>query len=392
MTGASPSPRPDAGFDILLVYAFSRVHAYYLNVVRALSPRLRVGIHLGSGELRSNASHRLTKLASTECLFLGELEEAGAVLVDGPCRAKVVALPNSGLSADHLRSVAAMVQGRRFIGLECFGYGPQMLDVLLEAGVSRFYVFDRNIFAAKLATQAARELAARVEVVEMGSPCVAHPAFPMPAMDYIVALPTQMLLGGWQNQRRFLRNMASLLKAIAPEDSVVLKFHNVRDGGNRYFHQYSGLPGLSRAGAYFAWSAARLLKHVLGDAALPAKFGVLGNDLYFSGLTQQLPLLASLTPRHNLNLELFFPHVRKGVITGISSCVWHALHAGLAVYNCDDQPFGDHLPNSTTYSSFYMPPCGGRLEFDRRNLEKVSPGAISADLPALLAVEAASCA
>lgn len=381
----------NATFDLLLAYSFSRVHAYYLNVVRALSGRLRIGVHLGSPEMRSRRSHRVFKLERTERLFLEALREAGASLVDGPCQTGVLALPNNGLSEDHVRALVDTVRSSRTVAFECFGYGAKMLDVLLESGISRFYVFDKNIFEAKLDSRRDRDLAGQVEIVEMGSPCVAHPAFSMPEVDYIVALPTQLLLGGWRNRRRFLENMAALLRSIPAGDVVALKFHNVRDDGNRYFRDLPGRGLPARAGSRLAWAAADALERAPGGDALAAKFGTLANDLRFSDLRGKLLPLSSLTPRHNLNLELFLPHVRKGVITGISSCVWHALHAGLAVYNCDDQPFGDHLPNCSTYASFYVPPCGGRLEFDRTNLNKVSRGAATADLVGLLSAEAAAC-
>ncbi len=385
MTETRQAPGTGAPYDILLVYSFSRVHAHYLNIVRALSGGLRVGVYLSPAERRSERGHRLAKLAETERTFIDTLAEAGAELVDGPCETRLLVFPNNGLSEEYVREVAAAVRHHRVVGFECFGYGPQLLDVLRDVGVRRFFVFDREIFGHKLDTPEKRQLAASVDVVEMGSPCLRHPAFDLPSVDYVVALPTQLLLGGWRNRRRFLRNMERLLGQIPPTDSVVLKFHNVRDGGNRYFRERMGrMEGLMSAVSGAAWAVAGLLDVLPGASGLAAKFGNRANDLLFTRLARQMTPLAELTPKHNLNLELFLPHVRKGVITGISTCVWHALHAGLAVYNCDDQPFGEHLPNSSTYRSFYVPPCSGRLEFDPALRKRVSASALDADFPALL--------
>jgi len=378
---------PDAGapYDILLVYSFSRVHAHYLNIVRALSGGLRVGVYLSPAERRSERVNRLSKLTETERTFIDALAEAGAELVVGPCETRLLVFPNNGLPGEYVREVTAAVRHHRVAGFECFGYGPQLLDVLRDVGVRRFFVFDREIFRQKLDTPEKRRLAAAVDVVEMGSPCLRHPAFDLPPVDYVVALPTQLLLGGWPNRRRFLRNMQRLLEQIPSTDSVVLKFHNVRDGGNRYFHERMGrMETLMSAVSGVAWGVADLLDTLPGTSGLAAKFGNRANDLLFTGLARQMTPLAALTPRYNLNLELFLPHVRKGVITGISTCVWHALHAGLEVYNCDDQFFGEHLPNCSTYSSFYVPPCGGRLEFDPALRDRVSDSALGADFPALL--------
>jgi hypothetical protein len=374
-----------APYDILLVYSFSRVHAHYLNIVKALSGGVRVGVYLSPAGRRSEGVHRLSKLTETERTFINTLAEAGAELVDGLCETRLLVFPNNGLSGEYVREVAAAVRHHRVVGFECFGYGPQLLDVLRDVGVHRFFVFDREIFGHKLDTPEKRELAASVDVVEMGSPCLRHPAFDLPSVDYMVALPTQLLLGGWPNRRRFLCNIERILGQIPSTDSVVLKFHNVLDGGNRYFRERMGrMERLVSAVSGMAWGVAGLLDTLPGTSGMAAKFGNRANDLMFTGLARQMTPLAKLTPKYNLNLELFLPHVRKGVITGISTCVWHALHAGLAVYNCDDQPFSEHLPNCSTYRSFYVPPCEGRLEFDPVLRDCVSASALVADFPVLL--------
>lgn len=388
MTETRQAPDSGGPFDIVLVYSFSRVHAHYLNLVRALGDGLRIGVYLSAADRRSERGHRLAKLVDTERMFIEALVEAGAALIDGFCEARLLVFPNNGLSPEYVRDVARSVRHDRVVGFECFGYGTQLLEVLRDVGVRRFFVFDREIFGHKLETPEKRALAASVDVVEMGSPCQSHPVFALPSVDYVVALPTQLLLGSWTNRRQFLRNLAQLLRQVPTDESVVLKFHNVRDGGNRYFRErLSRLEPLMSAVSGAAWTVAGVLDALPGLSRLAARFGNRGNDVLFTNLARGMTPLAALTPKHNLNLELFLPHVRKGVITGISTCVWHALHAGLAVYNCDDQPFHDHLPNHSTYKSFYVPPCAGQLAFDAALFGRVSASARDADFPALLVQE-----
>ena len=95
-----------------------------------------------------------------------------------------------------------------------------------------------------------------------------------------------------------------------------------------------------------------------------------------------------MTPYFNLGLELFLPGVRKGLVTGRSSVVWYALVHRLPVYNCDDETErarGEGVVDS--YRAFGVPPCHGRLTFDRGNFERISDSVRQADLLDLLQKE-----
>ena len=47
--------------------------------------------------------------------------------------------------------------------------------------------------------------------------------------------------------------------------------------------------------------------------------------------------LRELTKWHNLNLELFLPDVKKGLITGRSNSIWHGLFLKKPTFNCIDR-------------------------------------------------------
>jgi hypothetical protein len=252
-------------------------------------------------------------------------------------------------------------------------------------GASKYYIYDENIFKHKIDTAAQRELISRIEIVEMGK-SRGEDLFPeIPPIDYIVALPTQMILGRWDNRRRFLKTMNTVFKAISPADTIVLKYHNVRDGGNLYFKKRLLFSrSISRFAPVVGWLIAWILERIAPFSTLGERFGNWSNDVYFTEMMERTVLLSEITSFHNFNLELFLHKVRKGIITGISTCMWHGLISRLPVYNCDSQAFGKHIPNYSTYVSFYVPYCNGSLEFDTENFDKISESAQFADFLASL--------
>jgi hypothetical protein len=98
--------------------------------------------------------------------------------------------------------------------------------------------------------------------------------------------------------------------------------------------------------------------------------------------------LDALTPYFNLGIELFLPLVRRGLVTGRSSVVWHALVQGLPVYNCDDETVAARSDGVLdSYRAFGVPPCHARLEFDPRAFDRIAPSTREADLLDLLQKE-----
>ena len=101
-----------------------------------------------------------------------------------------------------------------------------------------------------------------------------------------------------------------------------------------------------------------------------------------------------ISPYHNLGLEVFLPRVRKGVITGRSATLWHALHNRLPVFNCvDDEKvnFGHLLRDSPAnrihpkiMAYLDVPYCGGEPIFNEDNFSVVNDSTAERDLIALV--------
>ena len=372
-------------YDLVLLYALSRVHNHYLSVIRHLGRRLRIGVYVARTE-------KIVKTADTERLFLDLCVRFGAdILEDGHVTAGVLTLPQARYDPGFLEGLASQVTSRRRVALQTFGHGRENLDALARAGAERLYVYDRAVFANKLRTDEDRRFVDdRFEVVEMGTPFARHPVFDPVATDYMIAVPTELSFVDARAKAAWARSVNRLVDGIPPGDTVMLKLHNVADGGrlaergSRAFRagRVLGAPLAGAAAAVLAagdtWTSGRA-REALARVAFGAEYERL------AGRTQALD---HVTPYFNLGRELFRPGVRKGLITGRSSVVWYALAQGLPVYNCDaetERARADSVHDS--YRAFGVPPCGGRLRFDPAAFGRVPDTVRHADLLDLLQKE-----
>lgn len=372
-------------YDLVLVYALSRVHNHYLSVIRHLGRRLRIAVYVARTE-------KIVKTAETERLFLELCARFGAhVLEGGRASAGVLALPQARYDAGFLEALASEVTSRRRVALQTFGHGCENLDALSRAGAERLYVYDRAVFANKLRTDEDRRfIDDRFELVEMGTPFARHPVFDPVATDYMIAVPTELSFVDARAKAAWARSVNRLVDEIPAGDTVTLKLHNVSDGG-RLSERGSRAFRAGRAlGRPLAEAAAALLaaggawtKGRGGDGLARMAFGA-----EYERLTARTQALDHVTPYFNLGLELFLPGVRKGLITGRSSVVWYALVQRLRVYNCDAETERARAESvHDSYRAFGVPPCGGRLRFDPAAFGRIADTVRDADLLDLLQKE-----
>ena len=379
-------------YDLILLYTMSRMHNHYLNIVRHLGSRLRIGLY------RADIKKKV-RTAQTDRLFLQVCASLGADILDsGEHRCRVLAVPLFPYQPGFLPSlVTSVIHSERIIGLQTFGYGTQYLQPFLELGICRLYVYDRKAFERKLKTDEDRAVVhEHFEVVEMGTPVAKYPVFEDFATDYLVAFPTDLSFVTPRQKAVFLRNVNRLLDRLPADAQVTLKLHNVSDGGRLIERASRGFVLGERLYRTLGRAGARLF----GDGFLRAVEGLptparVRNALVrvyqgyqFARIEARTTSLSAATPYFNFGLELFLPGVRKGLITGRSSVVWYALVNRLPVYNCDDETEAARGEGVTdSYAQFGVPPCHGRLEFDEAAYGRVSESVRGADLLELLQKE-----
>lgn len=376
-------------YDVVLVHALGRMHNHYLNIVKHLGRRLRIGIC--RAELK-----KPVKTSATETLFLELCASFGAEpLPPGRHRTRLLVLPQFPYADEFLPALAARIETDRKVVLQTFGYGNICLEPIARAGFSRLWVYDRAILDGKLKTEADRRFVEDTfDIVEMGSPFARYPVFDDFSADYMIAFPTELSFPTPTGKARFLHNVRRLLERLPVSARVVVKPHNVLDGGREVLESGSRMFAAGRAlrrlplGAVAAALGRGVLSAGMGSARLTGPLARFAGGFDYAAVMDRAEPLSRFTPCFNFGLELFLPGVRLGLITGRSSSVWHALVNNVPVFNCDDETVAaKSVGVLDAYASYGVPPCHGRLVFDERAFGRIADSVRQADLLELLQKE-----
>lgn len=372
-------------YDLILVNVTFREVNQYLNIVNALSGEMRIGVFdIPAPMLPENLRKTKGKVLGTDELSTKLLCELGAEVLDpgGSYACRLCLVPQSMHWGGewHLPIVFD-----RACSLERFGSGAVGTDRLRAMGVEEHWVFDRVLYDA--INQGAGYNDSYLPAVEMGTPYARYPAidFSHLELDYIVAEPTPMLLDSAQARWGLRRDMAQLVSQLGGERRIAYKGHNARPGSG----QKTCLERVySLAAAVVPSSLAAGLGRLAGGGTSERLLNLAATALK-RRMRESCLDLDVLTPYAGLGLEHFLPFVGKGVITGISSCIWHALYNNVPVYNCDVRPTPEGQHNEYIYRAFHVPPCGGEARFDSANFAKISASAREADVMELIKERAA---
>jgi hypothetical protein len=375
----------DKTYDIIFIYGFSRLHPYLLNIIKCLGGRYRIGIFvLDVGKFITTAGgKRIGKLHDTEKIFIDFCQNSGAEIVflnqadniTEKFSANLLIIPQAPFKKDSIEFIKTLIMCNKIIGVQGFGYGEILLDELFEIGCSKFFVYDKKIFTSIIKKEKRDDLLDKFEILEMGAPYMKYSVWDkeeFPVIDYLIAMPTYLFIKNPGIKLNLVKNIYNLLTKLGPEDNVVIKLHNVKDGGNKYIAETNLRTDI----------LAKFAEKFLGKRGLE-----LSSAIFYRKILDKAEPLSKITPYFNFGLELFLPYVKKGVITGISTVIWHCLYDGIPVYNCDSQPFGEHLPNYTGYNNFCTPYCEGRLKSEKSYFDKISASSRNADLIELVKKE-----
>jgi hypothetical protein len=378
-------------FDIILVYSLVKKHNYYAHIIKELSSQYRIGLLLSDEKdfYASWKGHR--KVKHTDKLFRSLCVQLGAekIYVNEKCRGKVVIMPVGMLSTlfaseDYIFKFRENFSWDKLIVLFSWLGDVYGLDGIKDLGASRFFVPAKYIFERKMEYEGKLKKIDGLDIIEMGFPHKKYPIFDNfdSKIDYIVAYPSQVHFKENKEKEKydFVVNLYKLLNKIDKSDKVYLKRHNNNDD-SRYFSSLGyGTVRILRVASFIADLCLAM------SPFFRKKLYRIGIKLKNSIIERKYPLLEDVTPYHNLAIELFLPHVRKGLITGYSGCQLHALYNELPIYNCDPQENGEvaTLPYNEV---FLVPFCNGKLVFDQSNFNRISKECKDADVIQLIKEE-----
>jgi len=359
-------------FDIILTFSISRLDSYYLNIVKELSNKFSIGIYMGKFSDKARI-----KNSNTDRLFLSKCEELGAsILKEGKYACKLLLVNQNTVANGKQNRLVYLIEHISYenvIVTQLFSQGGKSLENMKRFGMKKLWVYERKVLEGMLKDEKQEDATNGIEITDIEFPYWKYPAIDFSGLeiDYLIAMPTKLYRRDKGNEAKLFQNIKRLLKSIPKEKTVYVKQHNAKDieSGSMIYSRQSKYALFVKYVYFF------LRTGIKKTLSREAKWSDAINDIRITNarmfIEKRSRLLSEITKYHNFNIELFLPFVRDGIITGISSCIFHSLLNRLPVYNCDDQPFTVESLNYNSYKTFYIPSCNGRLEFDPANFDLV---------------------
>lgn len=380
----SPAFHPKA-YDLVLVFTAFQRNCVYASVIKELAGRYRIAVlPVDRDETTSS------RIGNTNRLFLDLCSSLGAdILGDDPVTARIAILAQSNYRKEDIARIDAMVEAWRTFWMSGVAMGNASYANLFGKTIDRILVPDRRLYDHRVAAYGNNGIEFPEHMIqEIGIPYRKYPLFDSPIdADYILANPTPFSFVTAQDRLDYLENVHAMAREIAARGEVIaFKPHNADERADyivdsRLLSVVSAAPLRPLQGIIDA--AARVAARLL-PAGKAREFAVnISIAVVYRKLMALVVRLSELTPYHNLNLEVFLPGVRKGLITGRSNSIWHALFLKKPVWNCidEDKPyFSDTKMHK--YAMTYLGVHGNHRDrgFDPARYGVIAESTRSADL------------
>ncbi len=391
-------------YDLVLVFPVFRTATAYLSIVKYLNVDYRVGVYLCRPE---GSEKQEEKSGNTDTQFLTLCRELGAdVIEDVPVKSRLAILSYSSYSREYLDALRKKVVSDRYWMMHGVLSGNFAMEGIAGFPFEKHLLPDRKFYEWRL-SESPEEQAIDVSFekrVEIGAPYKKYPLFDDFVADYLIAVPTLFGMPAIEDRLRFVRTVRNILKKLSPGDRVLLKPHNAIEEG-------ADAPGHAKLFRLLEKPYTKIFHGlILGLASLLAPESAQSPDgsnsrlrrlllevqiaIHYHVILRRSVLMRDVTPYHNFGLEVFLPGIKKGVITGRSATLWHALHNRLPVFNCVDDGkvnfsivLKDSLANRIhpkIMDYLAVPYCDGKLEFDEKYFSVIAPSTFEGDLITLI--------
>jgi len=377
-------------YDIILIYFFVRDNLYYLNIIKTLSPKYKIGLLLSNDKNFYNKPENSTfkKLKTTGEKFRSLCVEYGAdkIYVDEQLQCKLCLMPLfDGYAPDYLQTLKKNVKCDKLIGLFNFGRSTKGLNILKQWNASKYFVPCKDLLEKNATKDGTLNQLEGLEIVEAGFPYKQYPVFKElnDKIDYLVAFPSPIRLKSGQHQEKYeaFKVLLTYLNELTKDNKVLIKYHNVKDA-HRFYSQKIKSPVIIKK---LIIKLSPMLAKVIPFKRVQDKFYSISSQLLYSFIVDNYPSLEDLTEYSNLGIEIFMPHIKKGVITGLSATVVHALYNKIPVYNFDSQIMkGDIAP---IYDIIQLPCNKHALMFDTNYYKRINNNVRNADMITLIEKE-----
>ncbi len=385
-------------FDIILVHSFCRQHFNYLSIIKALSGRQKIALLLGLKDdpyafYSEKAKASILKTIDTEKKFISLCEKLGAKLIylDQPHECQVFAIHHfGGFNEMAYQKIRQNIKWTKVIDM-FYPLGTMAAIEHVKPWMpSRYFAPIKFILDIRKETEPEfNQAVSDIVIEECGIPFAKYPVFSAEDfnIDYLIAFPSPIHFrkGSEVELCNFLKTLLKLTTQIRKSEKVYIKFHPVLDE-HRYFRKTpSWLGDRSLALIEIISRPIDLISKVF--PILSKKVGKLRAFIIYNLLLKRYPDLSTLTEYHNFGVEVFLPYVKKGLISGHSVAVLHALINKIPVYCCDPQEKSIAFkPITEPYS---VASCDGQLKFDEKEFARIPDVVRQADMIELIKSEIA---
>lgn len=325
-----------AKYDLVLVFTAFQRNCIYAAIVKELSASYRIAILP-----LSRKSKTQSRIGKTNCKFLNLCMALGAdVIVDGPVSARVEILAQSDYSEEDVVFIQEQVRADKTFWLSGVAMGNAFFKNLYGKNIDKVLVPDLDFYNYRITSYS--DDGVRFEdhmISEIGMPYKKYPIFSdLPEMAWVLANPTPFSFVTAEDRLHYLENVLYVCKKIREMgENIIYKPHNADERSDYIVNRYLYKLCSSFLGWYIAFTISSVLaimnRLLPGRIMKPISDEILVAIVYRKIMKLVVPL-SQITPYYNLNLEVFLPHVTKGLITGRSNSIWHGLLLKKLVINC----------------------------------------------------------
>lgn len=372
-------------YDLVLIFTAFQRNCVYASIIKELAGKHRIAVFPVDRDEQT-----ASRIGNTNRQFLELCASLGADVLDNQeVTARIEILAQSNYRKEDIELINSRIRAERTFWMSGVAMGNASYAHLFGKQVDNILVPDRRLYDHRLAAYGNDGVEFPESMIqEIGMPYKKYPLFEAAVdVDYILANPTPFSFVAAQDRLDYLENVYRLARKITSRGEVIaFKPHNADERAdyivNRKILAILGSVPL-RAMNRFVDSAARLMACVLGNGKARDFCVELSIAVVYRRVMDIVVRLSELTPYHNLNLEVFLPGVRKGLITGRSNSIWHALFLQKPVWNCidEDKPYFSET-KMHRYAMRYLNVHGNHrsLDFDQRLFEVVGESTRNADL------------
>ena len=329
-------------YNFALIFIGFQRCCIFLTIVKELSKSHKVAIFPQKIDEKTSS-----RIENTNKSFLELCESYGAdIIYSQKITADIEILPQTHYTQKAINYIDKNIVSQKTFWLSGVAMGNAQYEYLHEKKIDKILVVDRQFYDFRV-KQFEKEKSFKFkdnQIIEIGVPYKKYPIFPPLEIDYLIANPTPFSFCNLQDRLTYLENILLILGQIDRRKVIVLKPHNADERAdyivNGKIYSLLSLNFLVRMHSYID-KYARFFSSFFSNWEISDLFIQISIAIKYHSIMKRAKGLEELTKWHNLNLELFLPSVKEGLITGRSNSIWHGLFLKKPTYNCidEDKPY-----------------------------------------------------